>query len=211
MHIFSTFISLVDDGVTGANKGDIFAEAQNYLDDLVEDDLLSIPEEERVGHWFGGGSRGLQYAAKGDDAALLMDMIDGAIAKVIVKKRRESVDSWLDKLGDFDSQFLTDIGNGGKYYREPVFQYIDPDRFVEVLWKLPNLQKYLVGSTCQKRYELYSQDLLADLTFWQAVQITHNQKLDRHEGLVTPSIRNLKIVSDNVEKIVSFLKKVVPQ
>ena len=210
MHVFSILIGLVDDGAIEESKENIFDQAQEYLNYLVNGDLLILPE--RSGwHWADSGSHGLGYWSKEDEYNRLVSMIDRAIATTLENKRIASVDGWLDDIWRFDSQFLTDVGTNGKYCQEPILKYIDPDKFVEALDKMPNQQKWLVGSTFEKRYEHWCNKLTEELPFWVTVQRLLAENLNKHTGLVTPSFKNLKYVEKNIESIIGTLRNAMQQ
>jgi len=206
MHVFSILIGLSEYGAIEETKDEILNEARGYLDDLVDENRLLVPEKESGWNWANSGSHNLGYWTKGGDFESLVSLIDCAIEKATEKNRVDAAGDWLDKLTEDDGEFLSDISTSGQYYRTPVFKYLDPAMFIEAFLKAQGLQKWEIRSTLKKRYEYYSKDLIDDLSFFESVLTEIDRLSESYTGLVNPSHKNLEWLREDVVKVVELLK-----
>ena len=205
MHVSLIFIGLINEGVIKCSKEYIISKTKKYLDYLVEKDLFEVPDCSDNNYWFGRGSHELSYTVDDEeDFKSLVKIIDDAILKTRKRERIQSEDFWMEDIKHPNSQFLIDIGMNGKYNNDPIFKDINPYKFCKVVYEMPNLQKYIVGATCEKRYRQQNDKLTEELLFWESV--SEELKIDSHSELIKPSIYNLNLFKENVDKIITALK-----
>lgn len=210
MHVYSILVELAERGaVEGITKEEVFNAAQEYLNALVSQQLLLIPEEDSTHRWFGNGSHNLGYWVKENNAKRLRSMVDDAIAQSVEQERVASVDSWVEQIKSGNSEFLHELGTSGKYSQEPVLKYVDPVEFVLAINQAPNYTKWSFGINLGKRYEYYSELLINELLFWEKVVEEVGRLVDQYEGLVTPSQMNMRQIKTDAEGIVQTLHEAI--
>jgi len=188
-HITGLFLVFSDAKLYNKSKQDIINESKIYIDELRESGRLDLKytSDNIFSGYMGLGFQAVDYQEFQD----LVDHIKVSQEKLTLQNMSDNAKRLLDIMQTNISEFHSIICESGsygnlelQYHHSPIFSYILPDEFIQIVLKLPNENILRVFSSIKERYKLSStaKILVNELDFLKDIQrllLLETSEIDR--------------------------------
>ena len=201
LHVYCQLCHLQEYGVVKMSLKSIVNHAKRYIRTLRKSGMLQpaqlINRIDSFGHSWGGYSFQGEFDGK-EWYASIRDELLHQTAEV----DDDVIRDWISKncpggLDGNSSEFLCRIAVGGMWEKRPVFQFVNPGKFLDSFLKLTNRDKRYVGSALNSRYYYAGQKMKdAELGFWRSIvrRISKTAVPKKRSSAGRPSVLQLDIL-----------------
>lgn len=209
LHVFALLGEMATFKIYDKMPDVVVNDCKAYLDRLVEDGKLCLPDYDKNGHrWLDDYGMGVQYTGSFDNKAYFKSvekLVLEAIRKVDEKWQLEDIAQMQSEFGTFPGKFYAAIHDPACRWRsEPVFNHIDIDMFYNAYCSLSNEDKNKVGRLLCARVGRDS--LLAENGFWRELIGKLKADVDAFAGTaIPPSVFQKKVFAEQLSKALDGL------
>ena len=174
LHVYCLLCHLSEYGVITKSAKTIVSHAKRYIATLRKKGLLQLIQRTDSFAVFGHSWRGYNYHGEFEGRDWYI-----AVRNELIRQNSEAesdrIRDWIvaNCPGGIDgrsAEFRRRIVDGGDWADRPVFQYVDPDRFLSSYAELTNREKRRLGEMLNRRYYNCRQELKeVESRFWSPI------------------------------------------
>lgn len=118
----------------------------------------------------------------------------------LLKIMGKDVDEFSKLVRLVDSKYNT-------YYKEPIFKYVDPEKFFKIFMSISPQNRRMVTSSLMERYKYYANELFEEVEWLKNIKKLIKNEIKNRSGEI--SAYTLELISKNeLKDIINKLDKV---
>lgn len=201
LHVFCLLCHLQEYGVVKMSMKSIVNHARRYIRTLRKSGILQPAQLINRIDSFGQSWGGYNFQGEFDNKEWYVSIRDELLSQTAAADD-DVIRDWVCQncpggLDGDSSEFLCRIAVGGIWEKRPVFQFVNPGKFLDSFLKLTNKDKRYVGSALNSRYYYAGQKMKdAELGFWRSIvrRISKTAVPKKRSSAGRPSVLQLDIL-----------------